>query len=307
MAQWCNPAFASVVNGWVVRTRCIRILPAFAFVLDTLPSHLRACFPLLCQLRYIAADRTLAEDILQRAGATPGDTLGSSLIGTIEHVPQLPDSQPPGGAGGAEEEAAEEEEEEEAEEAPAAPLLLTHAPQVSREAEQFFEAPSASPARSEEAPSAEEGAGGGAEAEAEVEVEAPRRKPPLPRRKQPARARAPPPPAREEEEPAVARKRAVKGKAVVAEPEAPPQPPEEEEEEEEPAPVTPVVLGKRKAAAPPAAPMKLRKPSAVKTPAKARAAKAPRAPRAPRRRRKVETLKIYIHKARQLTRWRAAC
>ena len=68
MAQWCNPSFASVVNGWV--------------------------------LRYIAADRTLAEDIVRRAEGGGGGmaTLGSSLTHTLQEVPMLPNSQPQGGA-----------------------------------------------------------------------------------------------------------------------------------------------------------------------------------------------------------------
>ena len=77
LAQWCNPAFASVVNGWV--------------------------------LRYIAADRTLADDILRRAEGGGGGgmaTLGSSLTHTLQEVPMLPDSQPQGGAEGGEEEEA---------------------------------------------------------------------------------------------------------------------------------------------------------------------------------------------------------
>jgi hypothetical protein len=67
MAQWCNPAFAAVVNGWV--------------------------------LRFIAADRTLADDIQRRAGSGAGmETLGSSLTHTMRDVPMLPtDSQPRGG------------------------------------------------------------------------------------------------------------------------------------------------------------------------------------------------------------------
>ena len=75
LAQWCNPAFASVVNGWV--------------------------------LRYIAADRSLADDILRRAEGGGGGTatLGSSLTHTMQEVPMLPDSQPQGGAAGGEEEA----------------------------------------------------------------------------------------------------------------------------------------------------------------------------------------------------------
>ena len=74
LAQWCNPAFASVVNGWV--------------------------------LRYIAADRTLADDILRRAEGGGGvATLGSSLTHTMQEVPMLPDSQPQGEAAGGEEEA----------------------------------------------------------------------------------------------------------------------------------------------------------------------------------------------------------
>ena len=67
MAQWCNPSFASVVNGWV--------------------------------LRYIAADRTLAEDITHRAEGGGGmATLGSSLTHTMQEVPVLPESQPQGEA-----------------------------------------------------------------------------------------------------------------------------------------------------------------------------------------------------------------
>lgn len=78
LAQWANPAFASVVNGWV--------------------------------LRYIAADRSLADDVLRRAGAGGGGEalLGSSLTHTMREVPLLPDSQPQAG----EEEKEEEDEDD---------------------------------------------------------------------------------------------------------------------------------------------------------------------------------------------------
>jgi hypothetical protein len=166
MAQWANPAFASVVNGWVVRAARARTIDVGTFPSRALLLFLRTHVLLLtwhngirsgCQLRYIAADRTLADDIIARAGGASGGAgggsgtpLGSAIEHTISDVPMLGDSQPVeeergeeveapplrltaaaaaassergmAGAGGG---GAEEEEEEEEEEGAAAPPPIT--------------------------------------------------------------------------------------------------------------------------------------------------------------------------------------